>query len=114
MRDRLRAVGAGVEVLAYGEWVRAKAYERELEASNAAAAAVILAAELAKRTRSTAQISEVHAGTYCGAPLRAGRRVSSGLSWVFAGRSGVGRTAALPPGSPPRKRTRAEYGCVVM
>ena len=116
MRDRLRAVGAGVEVLAYGEWVRAKAYERELEASNAAAAAANLAAELAKRTMSTAQISaEVHAGTYYS--RSASLSGAGGFLGALLGRSGSKRRredGGAPAGFPPRKRTRSEYGCVVM
>jgi len=115
MRDRLRAVGAGVEVLAYGEWVRAEAYEREAEASNAAATAAVRAAELAKRTRTTAQISaEVHAGTI------GGRRASlSGAGGFLGALLGAGskrrrEDGGAPAGFPPRKRTRSEYGCVVM
>jgi hypothetical protein len=116
MRDRLRAVGAGVEVLAYTEWVRAKAYERETEASNAAAVAANLAAELAKRTRSTAQISaEVHAGTYYS--RSASLSGAGGFLGALLGRSGSKRRredGGAPAGFPPRKRTRSEYGCVVM
>ena len=115
MRDRLRAVGAGVEVLAYGEWVRAKAYERELEASNAAAAAANLAAELAKRTMSTAQISaEVHAGTYSRRAAPSGAAGFLGALLGFRGSKRRREDGGAPAGFPPRKRTRAEYGCVVM
>ena len=115
MRDRLRAVGAGVEVLAYGEWVRAKAYERELEASNAAAAAANLAAELAKRTMSTAQISaEVHAGPYSRRAAPSGAAGFLGALLGFRGSKRRREDGGAPAGFPPRKRTRAEYGCVVM
>ena len=115
MRDRLRAVGAGVEVLAYGEWVRAKAYERELEASNAAAAAANLAAELAKRTMSTAQISaEVHAGMYSRRAAPSGAAGFLGALLGFRGSKRRREDGGAPAGFPPRKRTRAEYGCVVM
>ena len=86
-----------------------------MEASNAAAAAANLAAELAKRTMSTAQISaEVHAGTYSRRAAPSGAAGFLGALLGFRGSKRRREDGGAPAGFPPRKRTRAEYGCVVM
>jgi hypothetical protein len=124
MRDALRTVGMGIEVLSYGEWTRAKADEREAEMANAAAAAADLAAKLARSTRTTAQISaEVHANV----ARAAQRKQAHGPGTNFFGFGSMlgplgkkrTRETARAGGAgmfPPPKKSRATggSGCVVM
>jgi hypothetical protein len=124
MRDALRTVGMGIEVLSYGEWTRAKADEREAEMANAAAAAADLAAKLARSTRTTAQISaEVHANV----ARAAQRKQAHGPGTNFFGfgsmlgplgkkrtreTARVGGAGMFPP--PKKSRATGGSGCVVM